>query len=172
VLYHPNNQHQPKISKKRAATYVIWKHPGHLTSMKNEFGSGTIFLSLWVRAWTSAGRLRRSTAKACRESVLSLESGRRVQHHTSTPRGARQSMRLGHSLDGSQYRISNASFLPDQGRPPYFCLGAHNDRPYSPILLSIQSVQTESTSSPLYSSSRVHTVHHISCRDPPTHHIV
>jgi hypothetical protein len=43
---------------------VIWKHPGHLTSMKNELGSGTIFLSLWVRAWTSAGGLRRSTARA------------------------------------------------------------------------------------------------------------
>lgn len=31
-------------------THVIWKHPGHLTSMKNELGSGTTFLSLWVRA--------------------------------------------------------------------------------------------------------------------------
>lgn len=31
-------------------THVIWKHPGHLTSMKNEFGSGTIFFSLWVLA--------------------------------------------------------------------------------------------------------------------------
>ena len=54
-------------------THVIWKHPGHLTSMKNEFGSGTTFLSLWVRAWTSAGRLRRSIARACRlAAVLAL----------------------------------------------------------------------------------------------------
>jgi hypothetical protein len=47
-----------------SCTHVIWKQPGHLTSMKNELGSGTIFLSLWVRAWASAGGLRMSTARA------------------------------------------------------------------------------------------------------------
>ena len=31
--------------------------------MKKELGSGTTFLSLWVRASTSAGRFRRSTAR-------------------------------------------------------------------------------------------------------------
>ena len=46
------------------ATYVIWKQPGHLTSMKNERGSGTICLSLWVRSRFSAEGLRRSIARA------------------------------------------------------------------------------------------------------------
>jgi hypothetical protein len=55
------------------ATYVIWKHPGHLTSMKKELGSGTTFLSLWVRASTSAGRLSRSTAR----TWLSVDSRER-----------------------------------------------------------------------------------------------
>jgi hypothetical protein len=56
--------HIDPLPSRLEITYVIWKHPGHLTSMKKELGSGTTFLSLWVRASTSAGRLRRSTARA------------------------------------------------------------------------------------------------------------
>lgn len=40
--------HEPHWTTVEACekTVVIWKHPGHLTSMKNELGLGTIFLSL------------------------------------------------------------------------------------------------------------------------------
>lgn len=42
-------------------TVVIWKHPGHLMSMKNEFGDCTSRLSLWVLISDSGVGLRRST---------------------------------------------------------------------------------------------------------------
>lgn len=61
------------INTQSVVAYVIWKHPGHFTSMKNEFGSGTTFFNLCVRALTSAGRLRRSIARACEVSLGQVE---------------------------------------------------------------------------------------------------
>lgn len=48
-------------------TVVMAKHPGHLTSMKNELGFWTNLLSLWERCCCSALGLRRSTARVCSE---------------------------------------------------------------------------------------------------------
>ena len=42
-------------------TVVIWKHPGHLISIKNEFGDCTSLFSLWVRFSDSADGFSRST---------------------------------------------------------------------------------------------------------------
>ncbi len=44
-------------------THVIWKQPGHLTSMKNDLGCWTSVLSLCLRSSDSIEGLRRSTAR-------------------------------------------------------------------------------------------------------------
>jgi len=42
-------------------TVVIWKHPGHLISIKKEFGDCTSLLSLWVCNSCSGEGFNRST---------------------------------------------------------------------------------------------------------------
>jgi len=48
-------------SRGRAYAHML-KHPGHFTSMKNEFGVCTRRLSLWRRCSSSRGGCRRSTS--------------------------------------------------------------------------------------------------------------
>lgn len=66
-------------------TVVMAKQPGHLTSMKNEFGLCTTRLSLCWRASTSGEGLIKSTARGCgRVSHIQLMPWRR--YNTTTRR--------------------------------------------------------------------------------------
>ena len=52
---------------------VIWKHPGHLISIKNEFGLCTRRFSLCTRASSSGSGCRRSTGMVLVEYLTRLD---------------------------------------------------------------------------------------------------